>query len=296
MKKLFLACGVAMTLFLASSCGGNGSSDADKSFADSVSTIYGKYNGMGLNLNFSSLPTEEKAHYSKAGVVRGFKEVILADTSDLGYYTGLNIALQMNNQLMQIEKQGGIHIDRAKLLAEFSKAFMADTVSETDMTALGSVYNNIMAQVQSKIMQKQEADRVAAEAAAAAASQANIEEGEAFFAKLKEDKDVKFTESGLAYKVVKEGEGANATANSKVTLNYTGSLINGTEFDKSQDPVTFVPSQTVPGFSEGLQLMNAGSHYILYIPSNLGYGDRNLPTIPANSTLIFDVEVISIAE
>lgn len=111
--------------------------------------------------------------------------------------------------------------------------------------------------------------------------------------------NVKTTESGLQYEVVQEGTGAKPSKNSVVKVHYTGTLVDGTVFDSSKDmgePVEFPLDQVIPGWTEGIQLMNVGSKYKFYIPSNLAYGPNGVPQggIGPNATLIFDVELIGI--
>ena len=80
-------------------------------------------------------------------------------------------------------------------------------------------------------------------------------------------------------------------------VHYTGKLIDGTTFDSSVDrgePITFALNQVIPGWTEGLQLMDEGSRYMLYIPYNLGYGEQPVGSIPAGSTLVFEVELLEI--
>jgi len=127
-------------------------------------------------------------------------------------------------------------------------------------------------------------------------SEGNKQKGKAFLATNKSQADVKVTSSGLQYKVIKKGEGPNPSATSNVTVHYEGKLIDGSIFDSSYErgePITFGLNQVIPGWTEGLQLMNAGSTYQLFIPSELGYGDRSIPGIPAGSVLIFKVELLS---
>lgn len=128
----------------------------------------------------------------------------------------------------------------------------------------------------------------------------NKAEGEAYLEKNKENEGIKVTESGLQYRVVKEGTGAKPTAEQKVKVHYTGKLLNGDVFDSSVDrgePAEFFLNQVIPGWTEGLQLMTVGSVYELFIPSELAYGERAAgPKIKPNSTLIFEVELLEILE
>jgi FKBP-type peptidyl-prolyl cis-trans isomerase FklB len=132
----------------------------------------------------------------------------------------------------------------------------------------------------------------------AAAGQKNAAEGEKFLAENKTKPGVKTTASGLQYKVEKEGNGAQPKASDTVTVNYRGTLINGTEFDSSYkrgQPATFPVSGVIKGWTEALQLMKAGAKYQLFIPANLAYGERGAGhDIGPNSTLIFDVELMEV--
>jgi FKBP-type peptidyl-prolyl cis-trans isomerase FkpA len=133
---------------------------------------------------------------------------------------------------------------------------------------------------------------------AEAAGEKNKVDGEAFLAANKTKDGVKTTASGLQYKVITEGKGAKPKAEEVVTVNYRGTLIDGTEFDNSYtrgQPATFTLGQVIPGWTEALQLMSVGSKYQVFIPSDLGYGPRGAgKQIGPNATLIFDVELLSI--
>lgn len=125
----------------------------------------------------------------------------------------------------------------------------------------------------------------------------NIEAGKKFLENNALNKSVYTTKSGLQYKIVKKGNGKKPAATDKVRVHYTGTLIDGTKFDSSIDrgtPIEFALNQVIPGWTEGLQLMDEGSKYILYIPYNLGYGTNPMGAIPGGSTLIFEVELINI--
>jgi FKBP-type peptidyl-prolyl cis-trans isomerase len=107
---------------------------------------------------------------------------------------------------------------------------------------------------------------------------------------------VKTTASGLQYKMIKEGTGPQPKETDMVTVNYRGTLINGTEFDSSYkrgQPATFPLNGVIKGWTEGLQLMKVGSKYQFFIPPNLAYGERAVsPELSPNSTLIFEVELL----
>ena len=125
----------------------------------------------------------------------------------------------------------------------------------------------------------------------------NKKDGEAFLAKNKGEKGVKTTASGLQYKVITAGKGKQPTAEDTVTVNYRGTLIDGTEFDSSykrNQPATFPVKGVIPGWTEALQLMKEGSKWMLYLPSTIAYGERGAGNmIGPNSALIFEVELLS---
>lgn len=102
----------------------------------------------------------------------------------------------------------------------------------------------------------------------------------------------------MQYKITKEGTGKQPAATSQVTVHYKGQLLDGKVFDSSYDrgqPVEFPLNQVIPRWTEGLQLMKEGGKATLYIPAKLAYGEQGVPgTIPPNSTLIFDVELVKV--
>src|SRR5437870_12401418 len=123
----------------------------------------------------------------------------------------------------------------------------------------------------------------------------NKTDGAKFLEDNKKKPGVKTTASGLQYKVEKEGTGSQPKATDMVTVNYRGTLIDGTEFDSSYkrgQPATFPVNGVIKGWTEALQLMRQGSKYQLVIPSNLAYGERAMgQDIGPNATLIFEVEL-----
>ena len=127
----------------------------------------------------------------------------------------------------------------------------------------------------------------------------NAAEADAFFAKLKEDETVLSSESGLHYKVLEAGKKARASLEDTVLVHYKGTLVDGTQFDSSYDrgqAASFPLNGVVPGFGEGLTKIGEGGKVILYIPSDLGYGDnpRAGGPIGPGDTLIFECELIKI--
>lgn len=134
--------------------------------------------------------------------------------------------------------------------------------------------------------------------AAAAASKVNEEAGKKYLEENGKRVEVKTTASGLQYEVLTEGKGPRPTAADEVTVHYTGRLIDGTVFDSSVErgePATFGVTQVIPGWVEALQMMNEGSKWRLFIPSNLAYGPNGAGgVIGPNATLIFEVELIKV--
>ncbi len=127
---------------------------------------------------------------------------------------------------------------------------------------------------------------------------ANLKAGEDFLNANKERESVTALESGLQYEILKDAEGPKPTAFNTVTCHYHGTLIDGTVFDSSVQrgkPASFPLNMVIKGWTEGLQLMSVGSKYRFFIPANLAYGERQVSAqIGANSTLIFDVELLGI--
>ena len=128
----------------------------------------------------------------------------------------------------------------------------------------------------------------------------NKKEGEAFLAENKKKEGVVTLPSGLQYKVIKEGDGQTPKETDTVTVNYRGTLIDGTEFDSSykrNEPATFPVKGVIPGWQEALQLMKAGSKWQLFVPAGLAYAENGAGNvIGPNATLIFEVELLSIGE
>ena len=143
--------------------------------------------------------------------------------------------------------------------------------------------------------QEQEAKQ---QAAAAEAGKVAKDAGEAFLAENGKKDGVVTLPSGLQYQVLKEGNGKKPSATDQVVCHYEGTLIDGTVFDSSyqrNQPATFGLNQVIPGWTEGVQLMQEGAKYRFFIPYKLAYGERGAGAqIPPFATLVFDVELIEV--
>ncbi len=156
----------------------------------------------------------------------------------------------------------------------------------------------VVQQVVQNFMMRKQKEQMAEEQKA---GEANIAKGEEYLAENAKKPGVQVTESGLQYEVIEMGTGPKPTEADQVKVHYTGRLLDGTVFDSSVDrgePITFPLGQVIPGWVEGLQLMPVGSKFKFHIPSDLAYGSGGAPggTIPPNSVLVFDVELLDIVK
>jgi FKBP-type peptidyl-prolyl cis-trans isomerase len=178
-----------------------------------------------------------------------------------------------------------------------SKGFSSENINANDLAkGLKDVLdgNSIMDMNTAQQIFQQESTKISEIAKAKA-----TEEGKKFLEANAKKPGVKTTASGLQYQVLRDADGAKPSLQDKVKVHYHGTLTNGTVFDSSVDrgePISFPLNGVIQGWQEGLQLMPKGSKYRLFIPASLGYGDRPAGKIPANSILIFDVELIGINE
>jgi FKBP-type peptidyl-prolyl cis-trans isomerase len=197
---------------------------------------------------------------------------ITTEKDSISYALGVIMAKNVRMEDVELDES----IFAAGFKASLTGDSLAMPVEECDRT----LQNFMMAQAERK-------------------SSANKEEGEAFLVENANRSEVTVTESGLQYEVLTEGSGEKPLATDKVTVHYTGKLLNGEIFDSSVErgqPATFGLNQVIRGWTEGVQLMNVGSKYRFYIPSELAYGDRGAgEMIGPGSTLIFDVELLEIA-
>lgn len=196
----------------------------------------------------------------------------------MSYVIGYDIGRNISNDF----QQRGFDVDNAVLLEAMKHALAGQpsTLTDDETKAVTEVF-------QQQMLEKQ-----------AMASEAVRKEGMEFLAANAKKDSVKVTASGLQYKTLREGNGKRPADTNTVTVHYRGRLIDGTVFDESYkrgEPATFRLNQVIKGWTEGLQLMSEGGKMELYIPSELGYGDRGAGQhIKPGSALIFEVELISV--
>lgn len=199
------------------------------------------------------------------------------------YALGASLGSYMQNSLEE-QKTIGINLDNAQLLAGVQDAFNG----KSKMTD---------AEVEETLRQFEGQVKEAADKKMKEESASNEKKGAEYREKYAKEKGVVKTKSGLLYKIEKEGTGAKPKADETVVVHYKGSLIDGTEFDSSytrNEPLTIPLNSVIKGWTEGLVNLKKGGKMQLVIPADLAYGENGVPGIPANSTLVFDVELLDI--
>jgi FKBP-type peptidyl-prolyl cis-trans isomerase FklB len=202
------------------------------------------------------------------------KSAQLKDQKDkVSYSIGLNVGFNLSKQKISVNPDA---LSAGVKDALAGKPQMTEAEVKDTMTAF-----------EKEMMEKQKAE-----------GEKNAADGVKFLEENKKKAGIKTTASGLQYKSLKEGSGPSPKPTDTVTVNYRGTLLDGTEFDSSykrNEPATFPLNGVIKGWTEGLQLMKKGSKYQFFIPAALAYGERSPGAgIPANSTLIFEVELLEI--
>ena len=249
---------------------------------DSLSYAFGVLNGTDLAMGLKQYP--KKVDIDQ--FIRGMQSTVNSDSAKFSYEFGAAIGSNMKQQIEQMGKQG-IEMNKEEILSALFATLKEDSTLISRAQA-EEVFRNGMQAIQLK-KQKEEAEKLANTPEA----KKNKADGEAFLAKKAKEAGVQKTASGLLYKVIKEGKGEKPVENDKVTVSYKGTLIDGTQFDASEK-VPMSLGQLVPGFNGALMLMTPGSKYEVYIPAELAYGTNPNPRIPVNSTLIFEIELLSV--
>ncbi len=213
-----------------------------------------------------------------------------ADKRQKARLAGLEIRSQVEGQIMpQLVKQINDSVD---LLNHelFIAGFRTGVSGENDIMPISMDSTQILVKKQLDYYRAQQLE---------AKYGANRTAGEEFLKANAKNDSVKVTESGLQYKILAEGTGEIPTSTQKVKVNYRGTLLDGTEFDSSykrNKPSEFTCGQVIKGWSEALTMMPVGSKWMLYIPQELAYGDRESGKIPPFSMLTFEVELLEIVK
>ncbi len=205
------------------------------------------------------------------------------DEAKQSYSLGVSVGRYLDSTLDEYSKMG-LSLDSALILRGVQDA-VADKTALTEEEV-----QTMMTALEEQFREKQTAIAEAEAAQAVAAGKAYLEENA-------KKEGVKVTESGLQYEVLQAAEGAKPKATDTVKVHYTGTLVDGTKFDSSVDrgePAQFPLNRVIPGWTEGVQLMNVGSKYKFTIPSELAYGERDMGVIKPNSVLVFEVELLDI--
>ncbi|QCI20154.1 FKBP-type peptidyl-prolyl cis-trans isomerase [Buchnera aphidicola (Brevicoryne brassicae)] len=201
----------------------------------------------------------------------------------LGYALGVSLGNYVN-QSFEKQKQIGVNLDKKSLLKGVQDAISGNLkLSHEEISS-------ILIQLEEKL---KNATKIQLEKNA----KDNFIKGELYMKNFSKKKGVNKTSSGLLYLIEKTGEGEALTNNTKITVHYKGTLINGIEFDSSYkrgEPVSLMLKDVILGWQEGLKYIKKGGKIKLVIPPNLGYGEKEISTIPANSTLIFDIELLDV--
>ena len=224
-----------------------------------------------------------RAGASKTATTKTAAPLTLATDKDKqSYAIGINVGKGLSQNL----KQTGLDIDPAILTRAIKDVLAGDRQSMTDQEAQETLKT---LQADMRKGQEEKAKQLA---------ETNKKEGEEFLAANKTKEGVTTLPDGLQYKILQEGTGPRPAATDSVTVNYRGTLVNGTEFDSSYkrgQPATFNVTGIIKGWTEALELMSVGSKWQLFIPSDLAYGPSGRPpVIGPNSTLVFEVELVSI--
>ncbi|MGO1297514.1 MAG: FKBP-type peptidyl-prolyl cis-trans isomerase [Vibrio sp.] len=206
-----------------------------------------------------------------------------SDDEKAAYAIGISFANYLSTSLEK-PKEIGVDLDKDIVLKGIKDSFAGKAGMKEDEAR--KVLQGLDKRVAEKMKEKQSKE-----------SAKNIKAGKDFRAKFAKEDGVKETKSGLMYKVLKPGKGTSPKATDTVEVQYKGTLIDGTKFDSSYDrgeAAKFPLNRVIPGWTEGVQLMKPGAKYKFVIPPELAYGKQATPTIPANSTLVFDVELVKV--
>jgi FKBP-type peptidyl-prolyl cis-trans isomerase FklB len=287
MKKFFLFAIPVILVIMNGLVGCSCSSKLDlKTDVDTLSYYFGMSRADGI-INYLMFQAGVDTAYMD-DFYKGFRDGIDSySPKDVAYLEGKKIAQLINNQWIEgLNKDLFLNdstqsVNRKAVLI----GFYHGVKNPNDMTIMqaNTISQSKIAEVKESVLSKKYAE--------------TKERNDKFLTDNKNKEGVKTTDSGLQYKIITDGSGETPKLQSKVKVNYRGTLIDGTEFDssyKNNAPASFYVSQLIKGWSEALMLMPVGSKWELYIPQNLAYGSNEQANIPPFSTLIFEVELVEI--
>ena len=276
MKKILSLILVAVVLGASFvSCNKKGESKANLEttpLTDSMATAMGELVG-----NLVAMQRQQDSAFDEKAFMEGFNRVLKGDTS-MYSMGGMQLAMQVLGQATQLEQQG-VKFDFSKFQAAFSKAVSSkDSVNQGKMQELQMAFQSAAQRSVESVMKKK--------------AEGNKKKGTEYINKMAKQGYTK-TASGMLYKVLAPGNGANFTGEKDVMVKYVGKHIDGKEFDNSHgEAVPFNVKQVVPGFAEMLKLMKPGMKVEVIMPSNLGYGDQGNQVIEPGETLVFVMETV----
>lgn len=288
MKKLTFLASMAIAAATLTSCG-NSTPKADmKNDVDSMSYCIGLVQSQYLRQAIEQGQVIDTTYIDE--LIKGINEGANAgdDKKKAAYYTGLQIGQQLSTQLVKGVNHEVFGTDSTKTvsLKNILAGFITGVSGKKGVMTVDQA--QVLAQTKMKTIKAASMEKEFGP---------NKKAGEKFLAENKKKPGVVTLSSGLQYKVIKEGNGTIPADTTKVKVHYEGRTIDGKVFEssyKNGQPVEIMPKQFIPGWTEALTHMPAGSVWEVYIPQELGYGERQAGDIKPFSTLIFKIELISV--
>lgn len=276
MKKLFLIAVVALGSL--ASCNNNCKVETDPQ-VDSLNVFLGEMYGYGVAGEMKSM---NDSTFDKVEFLKGLQMILKMDESKSSYMQGIQMGVQVKGMLTQIKERENVELSATKWLRAFKKAFMDDTIMSP------STYQMEVMRLMRELSKKaKEQDPRAI---------VNKKNEEKYIAEeLANNPEVKKSEGGVYYKVVKEGKGEKFAKTDRIMVKYTGKHLDGKEFDSSKEnAVPMSAMGVIKGMGEMFQLMSPGAVYTMYIPAELAYGIDGSGPIEPNEMLIFEVETVGL--
>lgn len=282
MKKISIVMSIGLALILTMSSCQNQKTVTLKTQLDSLNYAFGVLNGPQVKAYSLQGDTSTKA---VDAFIEGFEKGLGSKDKHLAQYaTGLNIGAALRKQA----KAGLLGDSTLTMNLDLIKAGLFAAMKEKGVQMKPEVAEAFFRATMEKYHQEKMKKQFGA----------NLAAGEKFLADNKTKPGVITLPDGLQYQILKKGNGPTPKATDRVQVNYKGTLIDGTVFDSNDGkaPVSFEVDQVIKGWTEALQLMPVGSKWRLFVPQDLAYQDQDRGVIKPFSTLIFDIELVGIAQ